>query len=59
MREDDCKERPTASPIGEPGLEANGRYAPSPDGTTRLASDPVLSRPPDEVAAWLHRVTLN
>lgn len=25
----------------------------------RLASDPVLDRPTDEVAAWLHRVTLN
>ena len=25
----------------------------------RLASDPVLDRPADEVAAWLHRVTLN
>lgn len=25
----------------------------------RLASDPVLDRPADEVAAWLNRVTLN
>lgn len=25
----------------------------------RLASDPILDRPADEISAWLHRVTLN